>query len=373
MLKSLKRFRLNLSGKSKAKTAKATLRDAIARALGNNVAFAAWSLPADNMIHFIANPSGSHGKGETTFAITPWLAETPVTIHDELDAATFLALYPAMESNDADSRMPTSSTRTKLPVSTSYMEYIDRVSDLIDSLKLDGGKCVISRIDSYSIPFFNVESMADAAMRAFEMYRDQMVYIFYTPETGGWLAATPELLLSVDKTTRQFSTLALAGTMHHCETPEWDDKNRSEQRMVSEYVTSTLSSLRLNFNAEELTTLRCGDNIHLATHFHGQLGDATISEIVSALHPTPAVAGWPVERALEQIAAIERHPRGCYGGVVTIDSPHASNSYVTLRCVQFDSTGYAFYGGGGITADSDPDTEWRETAMKIATIARTMR
>jgi hypothetical protein len=42
---------------------------------------------------------------------------------------------------------------------------------------------------------------------------------------------------------------------------------------------------------------------------------------------------------------------------------------VAIRTVEFDTTGGAVLGvGGGITADSDPDAEWRECLHKAAPI-----
>lgn len=42
---------------------------------------------------------------------------------------------------------------------------------------------------------------------------------------------------------------------------------------------------------------------------------------------------------------------------------------VAIRTVEFDAAGNAVLGvGGGITADSDPDAEWRECLHKAAPI-----
>jgi para-aminobenzoate synthetase component 1 len=42
---------------------------------------------------------------------------------------------------------------------------------------------------------------------------------------------------------------------------------------------------------------------------------------------------------------------------------------VAIRTVEFDAAGRAVLGvGGGITADSDPDAEWRECLHKAAPV-----
>ena len=60
--------------------------------------------------------------------------------------------------------------------------------------------------------------------------------------------------------------------------------------------------------------------------------------------------------------------RGIYCGTVGFASPVAGTELnVAIRTVEFDGTGRAVLGvGGGITADSDPDAEWRECLHKAA-------
>jgi isochorismate synthase len=45
-----------------------------------------------------------------------------------------------------------------------------------------------------------------------------------------------------------------------------------------------------------------------------------------------------------------------------------STLYVNLRCMQLRTQSAALYVGAGITADSDPAAEWRETELKARTI-----
>ena len=57
-----------------------------------------------------------------------------------------------------------------------------------------------------------------------------------------------------------------------------------------------------------------------------------------------------------------------YCGTVGLASPIAGTELnVAIRTVEFDGHGRAVLGvGGGITADSDPDTEWAECLHKAA-------
>ena len=43
-------------------------------------------------------------------------------------------------------------------------------------------------------------------------------------------------------------------------------------------------------------------------------------------------------------------------------------AYVNLRCAQFSENAYCIYAGGGVTAESDAESEWSETSAKGASL-----
>ncbi len=364
MLKSLKRFHLNLSEKLSGSLKRQLLiqQNAIKKALSSGVPFVAYSLPGEKGSVFMANPSfGNHeSNNEAEVIIKPWMSDSHVMIGAEMNAQQFLDL----EIDGFTLQYP------QLPQSTSYMEYLDKIAELINNLNKTGGKCVVSRVDSYSDPFFDITSMAEAYIRAVEKYRNLMVYIFYTPATGCWLASTPELLFECEG--NGFKTIALAGTMLKSEQPQWSDKDRNEHNFVVEDISNKLKSLGLDFVVNPTETIEAGNNIHLMTSFNGKICAHSPDEVAELLHPTPAIAGYPVNEALKQINDIEKHQRRCYCGTITIKNRNLYKSFVTLRCVEFSPKGYAFYAGGGITAQSNPKYEWIETSRKIATISSIM-
>ena len=84
---------------------------------------------------------------------------------------------------------------------------------------------------------------------------------------------------------------------------------------------------------------------HLATLVEGRLSHPapSVLELVAALHPTPAVAGWPRDAAVDWIAENEGFARRRYAG----------------------TAGWVDAAGNGIVADSDPSTELAETRSKL--------
>ena len=56
-----------------------------------------------------------------------------------------------------------------------------------------------------------------------------------------------------------------------------------------------------------------------------------------------------------------------YWGPVNISAKLAF--YVNLRCVMLYEESALFFAGAGITAESDPDSEFRETELKMNSLA----
>lgn len=343
------------------------IEQAIAKALELRIPFVAFALPGSDTPEFYSDPftcvADDNNAGDKNYVeISPWGDNNKIKIADGCTPTEFVE---AELTPSADGFPP-------LPYATSYSQYCDSLSRLISGLTDDRQKCVISRVDSYTDPFTDMAVMAHVAMEAFSRYKDLMVYVFYTPQLGAWIAATPELLLQVDKSTGHFTTLALAGTMPQSDPSPWDEKNRYEQQIVADYIEAKLTGLGLSFDKSDLTEVVAGHNKHLATYFRGSAGTIAPDTIAQALHPTPAVAGYPLEEALKTIASTERHSRGAYAGTLSVVTPTSSATYVTLRCMQFSPQGYALYAGGGITTRSDPRSEWTETLRKMSTIANVL-
>ncbi len=90
-------------------------------------------------------------------------------------------------------------------------------------------------------------------------------------------------------------------------------------------------------------------------------------ELVAALHPTPAVGGWPRADALALIDRLEAGARGRYAGPVGwVDRDGNGSWAVGIRSVSIDGNEARLWAGVGVVADSDPDAELEETRAKFA-------
>ena len=109
---------------------------------------------------------------------------------------------------------------------------------------------------------------------------------------------------------------------------------------------------------------------HLQTSLQGRCSDDTaLFDLAAALHPTPAVAGYPRRAALSRLRQWGDHQRGWYSGFVGwIDRDGNGDLTVLLRCALLDGDRAHLFAGCGIVADSDPAAELAETDLKLAAL-----
>lgn len=255
---------------------------------------------------------------------------------------------------------------------TRRASYHEAFSAVKPRLKNKGGKVVLSRHRS----IFTKLNPLQIAARYFSLTDTTFRYLCFTPETGVWLGSTPELLLESDSKAGSVRTMSLAGTRRADDDTEWDSKNIVEQAIVTDSICGVLRSAGLNVEAGPLGEKRFLDIKHLCTPIVAE-GEVCIPELMSALSPTPAVAGYPYEKAIEEINRCETHRRYCYGGYVGVRLNGDYHAYVNLRCVLLapvhlrNEPGWLgnLYAGGGIVAASREDDEWQETEAKTRALA----
>lgn len=229
-------------------------------------------------------------------------------------------------------------------------------------------KVVLARVEAIKIstpPHQVLEMLSEAYPATFR-------YLCNLPQTGIWLAATPEVLADYDGDTNELNTMALAGTKHQEE--EWDQKNRQEQRVVADFIVRKLDEAGFMVRKLKTRDLEYGLIKHLCTPIKAAYNPASdepvnVESLFRNLSPTPAVCGEPIEAALSMIRRYETIPRHCYGGFVGVKTGNRVRAFVNLRCALATPTDdgeflYNIYSGGGITPMSDPQNEWDETVAK---------
>jgi para-aminobenzoate synthetase component 1 len=108
---------------------------------------------------------------------------------------------------------------------------------------------------------------------------------------------------------------------------------------------------------------------HLVSTVRGRLRPAVgWPELVAATFPPGSVTGAPKLAALEVIRQLEPVPRWVYCGAIGwVDADRrAADLNVAIRTFWLEDGALHLGVGGGITWDSTPEGEWRETELKAA-------
>ena len=192
-----------------------------------------------------------------------------------------------------------------------------------------------------------------------------------TGPSSSFVGATPERLF--EKRGRAVHTEALAGSIAAgAEDAERalveSAKDRREHRPVVDHILERLAPLCESIEpAPEPLVRRLPNVLHLHTPIRGVLRPHVhAGELAAALHPTPAVGGFPLAAAAAHIAAHEPHPRGWYAGPVGwLDADGDAELVVALRSGVVRGASAWLYAGGGIVEGSTPEAEWDATELKL--------
>lgn len=112
---------------------------------------------------------------------------------------------------------------------------------------------------------------------------------------------------------------------------------------------------------------------HLSTRIHGTVSDPSFTalQLACLLHPTPAVCGYPTERARRLIHFIEPFERRFFTGMVGWSDAQGNGEWVvTIRCGSVRRNIVQLFAGAGIVEASDPASEWNEVQTKLGTMLR---
>lgn len=344
------------------------IRKAVNRAISLNLPFALYVLPGKSEVHFMASePRDGENHLDISdpelqaFVVTMFAgkAASAVGIRDEMSADDVLALPADMPKFDGSHRLVR-------PLSTEYPHYLANFHEAQKGLKYNTKKVVLSR----RLAFMVDGGAPELAEQYFSALPDTFRALYFTQETGLWITATPELLLNYDSATSTFRSMALAGTRSiDKESGEWDEKNTLEHDLVVDHIRQVFYYSGLAANVSEPTVLKFGEVAHLCHRIEAS-GPTDLSSLLDHLSPTPAVAGYPVNKALDLIERYEPHPRLCYGGWLGVKTGRDVDLYVNLRCAMLEpgdkSLGINIICGGGILKASQPASEWKEAGMKAA-------
>lgn len=257
---------------------------------------------------------------------------------------------------------PEINAELNIPQHEEYLQKLEKAIEIIKQNNLP--KLVISRPIAKEISSINLEETYQLLCKK---YPNTLCYLLISGEEI-WIGATPEILGKFNKKTHEFFTMSLAGTLPVDE--EWSEKEIEEQKPVTHYISEILKKYVTLSEVEESETYNhiSGNIKHLRTDFTAKIEDNRLEELIEELHPTPAICGIPKEFCKEKIIEIEQYNREFYAGYIKIETEEEIYYFVNLRCAKIYKNQVIAFAGGGITALSSPEKEWRETELKSQAI-----
>lgn len=263
--------------------------------------------------------------------------------------------------NVADFHPPLGKTYMSTTSKDAYLTYIDAIKNAIAQQQLQ--KAVAARIIAVATDTSHWQSYFEALISSFP---DTFVYGIYHPQSGLWIGASPELVGFLSEGV--FKTISLAGTIW--EQSQFEFKEQGEQEIVTDYLHKLLIENGLSVDLKQLESKSYGQISHLINEIEVSNFEPSLFEnIVSKIHPSPALSGFPKDESIQFIQKNEPIDRVFYSGLVLWKvSATQKLAFATIRCFQVLENQLIFYVGGGITKDSNPETEFEETRRKFQTV-----
>lgn len=241
-------------------------------------------------------------------------------------------------------------------------KYLKDVSDIIETINNSNLlKAVYSKVFDIKISSPNI---FDYFKKLLNLYPEDFCYLFYHPDEGFWMGASPELLLKIQD--EKLSTVALAGTKK-IDNSHWGNKELNEQKIVQDEIRKNLMPFCNDLIYGKTKSSRAGNIDHIKTIISGN-SSSSPREIIKMLHPTSATGGVPRKKALSNIYSKEKHDRMFYSGYLGLINNQNCNLYVNLRSMNIKDNVAKIFVGGGITKDSKAEKEWEEILQKSITM-----
>lgn len=249
-------------------------------------------------------------------------------------------------------------------------ELLTRISSEIDCLE----KVVVSRqvrfeLDGSVNPF----ALLNEVISSSNISDDGKRYIVLIKERCGkaFLSLTPERLCLI-YSRGELETEALAGTWTNSTSSGMTCKIVNEHEFVSRHVYSMCSEIG-NPRMDHKETVELGDFNHCREIFSVEQNSeikgvkALLDWSMRRLHPTPAVAGFPRQEAIESVLKTENFERGFFAGTFGYYDLRKNEGElcVLLRCASVEKNYCSLFAGAGIVEGSIPDEEWEEMELKM--------
>ena len=197
------------------------------------------------------------------------------------------------------------------------------------------------------------------------------------------VGASPEILVRLED--GEVTVRPIAGTRPRGKTEEEDRQLEQELLADPKELAEHLMLIDLGRNdvgrvaqtgtvevTEQMIVERYSHVMHIVSNVRARLrGGTTALDVLRATFPAGTVSGAPKVRAMEIIDELEPVKRGIYAGAVGYVSWAGNmDTAIAIRTAVVKDYLVHIQAGGGIVADSVPQTEWEESMNKAKALLR---
>ena len=200
------------------------------------------------------------------------------------------------------------------------------------------------------------------------------------------IGSSPEVMVRLEEGIAELKPIA--GTRRRGETEQEDrrladelledPKERAEHVMLVDLGRNDLGRVARIGSVQVgqlMAVERYSHVMHLVSDIRAQIAPRKdCFDVLKATFPAGTLSGAPKVRAMEIIAELEPSRRGPYGGAVGYFSYDGNMDFcITIRTMLIKDGKIILQAGAGIVADSDPETEYRETLNKAEGMVQAVR
>jgi para-aminobenzoate synthetase component I len=191
-------------------------------------------------------------------------------------------------------------------------------------------------------------------------------FVCFSPErfvriTGGTISSCP-MKGTIDASAPDAEAAILADPKELAEHTTIVDLIRNDLNLVATGVTVE------RFRYIDRVSTNRGVLLQVSSLITGRLGGdyrQRLGTILFSMLPAGSVTGAPKKKTVDIIRSVESGPRGFYTGVAGYFDGEERDSGVLIRFIETTGEGMFYRSGGGITAQSDAESEYRELTGKV--------
>ena len=187
---------------------------------------------------------------------------------------------------------------------------------------------------------------------------------------------SPESFISIDNNI--IKTFPMKGTIR-ADIPNAldlvlnDAKEAAEHATIVDLLRNDLSMVATNVNVSrfryaELIQTNFGPIYQVSSEIQGQLPEDfkdKLGEILFSLLPAGSVTGAPKNKTVSIIKEVELCPREFYTGIFGVWDTKKLDSAVMIRFIRNENGELLYHSGGGITFQSNCESEYKEVIDKV--------